>query len=114
MLLKEESSVNESLNVENFAGVGKITRSGRVYTPQEVQRNADDLARAKGKQVLVEGQSSESDNAPQQDVVSQEVEELLRIIKKSDYKVVDHLSQTPSKISILSLLLCSEIHKMLW
>lgn len=43
--------------------------------------------------------------------MSQEIEELLRIIKKSDYKVVDHLSQTPSKISILSLLLCSESHR---
>lgn len=42
---------------------------------------------------------------------SQEVEELLRIIRKSDYKMVDQLSQTPSKISILSLLLCSETHK---
>lgn len=42
---------------------------------------------------------------------SQEVEKLLRIIRKSDYKVVDQLSQTPSKISILSLLLCSETHR---
>lgn len=38
---------------------------------------------------------------------SQEVEELLRLIRKSDYKVIDHQSQTPIKISILSLLLCS-------
>lgn len=29
---------------------------------------------------------------------SQEVEEVLRLIKKSDYKVIDHLSHTPSKI----------------
>ncbi|XP_050893707.1 uncharacterized protein LOC127100532 [Lathyrus oleraceus] len=55
-------------------------------------------------------------NVPQQRAVpsassSQEVEELLRIIRKSDYKVVDHLSHTPSKISILYLLLCSETHR---
>lgn len=42
---------------------------------------------------------------------SQEVEELFRLIRKSDYKVIDHLCQTPSKISILSLLLCSEAHR---
>lgn len=48
---------------------------------------------------------------PRQEALNQEVEELLRIIKKSDYRVVDHLSQTPSKISILSLLLCSETHR---
>ena len=40
--------------------------------------------------------------------IGQEGEQLLRILKKSDYKVVDKLNQTPSKISILSLILCSE------
>lgn len=55
-------------------------------------------------------------NVPQQRAVpsassSREVEELLRIIRKSDYKVVDHFSHTPSKISILYLLLCSETHR---
>ena len=39
-----------------------------------------------------------------------EMEEILRIIKKSDYDVVEQLGQTPSKISILALLLCSEAH----
>lgn len=39
------------------------------------------------------------------------VEEFLRIIKKSDYKVVEKLNQTPSKISMLSLLMCSEVHR---
>lgn len=35
----------------------------------------------------------------------------MRIIKKSDYKVVDQLSQTPSKIFILSLLLSFEAYR---
>ena len=34
----------------------------------------------------------------------------MKIIKKSDYNVVQQLGQTPSKISMLSLLLCSEAH----
>ena len=38
------------------------------------------------------------------------MEEILRIIKKSDYDVVEQLGQTPSKISMLALLLCSEAH----
>ena len=38
------------------------------------------------------------------------MEEILRIIKKSDYDVVEQLGQTPSKISMLALLLCSESH----
>ena len=39
-----------------------------------------------------------------------EMKEILRIIKKSDYDVVEYLGQTPSKISMLALLLCSEAH----
>ena len=39
-----------------------------------------------------------------------EMEEILKIIKKSDYDVVEQLGQTPSKISMLDLLLCSEAH----
>ena len=39
-----------------------------------------------------------------------EMEEILRIIKKSDFDVVEQLGQTPSKISMLALLLCSEAH----
>ena len=39
-----------------------------------------------------------------------EMEEILKIIKKSDYDVVEQLGQTPSKISMLALLLCSETH----
>ena len=38
------------------------------------------------------------------------MEEILRIIKKSDYDVVEQLGQTPSKISMLAFLLCSEAH----
>ncbi|MCI17211.1 hypothetical protein A2U01_0038358, partial [Trifolium medium] len=36
----------------------------------------------------------------------------LKIIKKSDYKVVDQLGQTPSMISMLSLLMSSEAHRV--
>lgn len=35
----------------------------------------------------------------------------MKIIKKSDYKVVDQLNQTPSKIFILSLLMSYEAHR---
>ena len=39
-----------------------------------------------------------------------EMEEILKIIKKSDYNVVEKLGKTPSKVSMLALLLCSEAH----
>ena len=38
------------------------------------------------------------------------MEEILKIIKKSDFKIVEQLGKTPSKISMLSLLLCSDAH----
>ena len=34
----------------------------------------------------------------------------MKIIKRSDYNIVEQLGQTPSKISMLSLLLCFEAH----
>ena len=39
-----------------------------------------------------------------------EMEEILKIIKRSNYNVVEQLGQTPSKIYMLALLLCSEAH----
>ena len=45
-----------------------------------------------------------------EDTSKQEMEEILKIIKKGDYNVVEQLGQTPSKISMLTLLLCSEAH----
>jgi len=43
--------------------------------------------------------------------VFEDSDEILKLIKRSEYKVVDQLLQTPSKISILSLLLNSEAHR---
>ena len=45
-----------------------------------------------------------------EDPSRKEMEEILKIIRKSDYIIVKKLKQTPLKISMLSLLLCSEAH----
>ncbi|XP_050889212.1 uncharacterized protein LOC127094416 [Lathyrus oleraceus] len=113
-LSEDKPSEDASLNVDNFSGTGRTTRCGRIYSPQNAQNNVDALAKSKGKQVV--GDNSEFVPVNALNVMpgtssSQEIEELLRLIRKSDYKVIDHLSQTPSKISILSLLLCSEAYK---
>lgn len=104
---KEEPNVpNES--AVNIAGTGGMTRSGRIFSsaPSPENDDAEEVTKSKGKQVVSPGQVP-----PQNKYVSEDIEEFLRIIKKSDYKVVDQLNQTPSKISILSLLLCSEAHR---
>ena len=38
------------------------------------------------------------------------MDEILKIIRKSDYNIVEQLGQTPFKISMLALLLCPEAH----
>ena len=45
-----------------------------------------------------------------EDTSKQEMEKVQKIIRKSYYKIAKQLGQTPSKISMLSLLLCSEAH----
>ena len=51
-LSEDKPSENTSLNVDNFASAGRITISGRVYSPQNIQDNVDALAKAKSKQVM--------------------------------------------------------------
>ncbi|KAI5386852.1 hypothetical protein KIW84_073120 [Lathyrus oleraceus] len=96
--------------VDNVGGIERFTRSGRLFSPPVTQSDsADAAAKAKGKQVVNEGTSAPQ--AGSEPTFAKDVDELLRIIKKSDYKVVDQLIQTLSKISILSFLLCSEAHR---
>src|SRR3954471_1913374 len=57
-------------NTDNFAGAGRITRNGRVFSPQLVQSNADALAEAKGKQVMTDDQDSPTQNGAPDSVVS--------------------------------------------
>ncbi|XP_050890447.1 uncharacterized protein LOC127095858 [Lathyrus oleraceus] len=105
--------INEP-NVTSIVGPAGITRSGRVFAPRAV----DASTKAKGKEVATPIQipvpsreMQEMHLSPKAAVTREEAEEFLRIIKKSDYKVVDQLNQTPSKISMLSLLLNSEAHR---
>ncbi|XP_050876657.1 uncharacterized protein LOC127080379 [Lathyrus oleraceus] len=102
--------INEP-NITSIVGPTGMTRSGRVFAP----RTADTSTKAKRKevviQILVPNQEMQDMHlSPKAAVTREEAEEFLRIIKKSDYKVVDQLNQTPSKISMLSLLLSSEAH----
>lgn len=88
-----------------MAGIGGTNHSGRVFESTLVQQKCGEaLANDKGKVVenIDQGKSSMKGTVSDKDVG-----EFLRLIKKSDYRVVDQLNQTPSKISITSLLLSS-------
>ncbi|XP_050918975.1 uncharacterized protein LOC127136468 [Lathyrus oleraceus] len=90
-----------SEDVTNIAGMSRMSRSCRIYTPEF---NVTPQGPAKESTVVTPAKEPEV-------VQSEDVVEFLKLIKKSDYKVVDQLHQTPSKISILSLLLNSQAHR---
>ncbi|XP_050897847.1 uncharacterized protein LOC127104725 [Lathyrus oleraceus] len=109
---EDQPLVTNEPNVTSIMGPAGMTRSGRVFAP----RTADVSAKAKGKVVVVQipvpnQEMQEMHLSPKATITCEEAEEFLRIIKKSDYKVVDQLNQTPSKISMLSLLLSLEAHR---
>ena len=71
----------------------------------------ESTAKTQGKEKITEPTQTEAPKeVVAEDTSRKELEKVLKIIHKRDYKIVEHLRQTPSKISILSLLLCSKAH----
>ncbi|PKI74786.1 hypothetical protein CRG98_004804 [Punica granatum] len=79
-----------------------VTHSGRVYENPEAAR--------KGKAPAVPGVAPEASSIPQKNVTEEEAEAFMKIIKASEYKVVEQMAKSPAHISLLALLLSSEPH----
>ncbi|XP_050875207.1 uncharacterized protein LOC127078828 [Lathyrus oleraceus] len=108
--------------IVNIAGTGGMTRSGHagvivpaapsVTTASVLTKVIDDKAAesetSKGKGPMVEKEQVEDHK---KSITFEESQEFLKLIKKSDFKIVDQLNQTPSKILMLSLLMSSEAHR---
>ncbi|XP_050895370.1 uncharacterized protein LOC127101988 [Lathyrus oleraceus] len=112
---EDQAAVDTTVSKVDNAGLSDfgVLHTLRGDDVEKEQRDkAEALARAKGKQVVNEDipRAAQAPVEPESEFDA-EAEEFLRIIKKSEYKLVDHLQQTPSKISILSLLLSSEGHR---
>ncbi|XP_050890888.1 uncharacterized protein LOC127096349 [Lathyrus oleraceus] len=91
--------------ITNIAGIRGMTRRGRLFAPEQPPKRRIPES-SKGKE------SISSEEGPSQKTASrEEAEEFLRLIKKSDYKMVDRLNQTTSKISTLYLLLGFVAHR---
>ena len=110
-----ESSSSQGPVISNIVGTGGMTRSGWIFgsEPQKkddvaVKRKNDTLVNNKGKAVVEASQETEP---PSKKFTDQEAEEFLKIIKRSDYRVVDKLHQTPTKIYILPLIINSKVHR---
>ncbi|KAI5433952.1 hypothetical protein KIW84_020981 [Lathyrus oleraceus] len=110
-----------SPSVVNIADVSGLTRSGRVFSLPKPQARADCVERLVGNAVNSPNptsvakpssvQKTHTSSGGPSGIVNEDCDEMLRLIKKSEYNVVDQLLQTPSKISVLSLLLNSEPHR---
>ncbi|KAI5390126.1 hypothetical protein KIW84_075450 [Lathyrus oleraceus] len=113
-----------SSSVINIADVSGLTRSGHVFSAPKPQARAvasDSVERPVGTAVNVPNpapvakpssvQKTPASSVGPSGIVNEDCDEMLRLIKKSEYNVVDQLLQTPSKISVLSLLLNSEPHR---
>jgi len=90
--------------ITNISGTSGMTRSGRIYTPGELLKGKEKVVELP-YQGAVEGKKSKN-TAPEEETC-----EFLKLMRQSEYKVVDQLNHTPAKISLLSLLLNSELHR---
>ncbi|KAI5445921.1 hypothetical protein KIW84_013956 [Lathyrus oleraceus] len=99
-----------------------MARSGRVFSaPPKTHVVSNSAERPVGTAVNVPNQAPvakfsfvQKTHTPfvgPSGIVNEDCDEMLRLIKKNEYNVVDQLLQTPSKISVLSLLLNSEPHR---
>ncbi|XP_050895730.1 uncharacterized protein LOC127102403 [Lathyrus oleraceus] len=98
----EKVGQKECLNIvsTDITMGSRMNRNGRIYTPFDLAppippKETTTIVTGKGKEVITTNEDAE----------------FLRIIKKPDYKIIDQLHQTPSKISILSLLMSSPTHR---
>ncbi|XP_015081378.1 uncharacterized protein LOC107025006 [Solanum pennellii] len=82
---------------EEVGEEGGLTRSGRCYSPEELRK----------------GKMTENIQVPLKKAVTEEENvEFLKKLKVPDYSVLEQLKKTPAQISLLSLLLHSNEHRL--
>lgn len=89
----------------SIVDTGGVTQNGRIFAPVPPPiDNGGTSNQGKGKKIKVDQQRQDF-------IPTNEVDEFLCIIKRSNYRVVEQLNQTPYKISMLSFLMCYEAHR---
>ncbi|KAL5180565.1 Dynein heavy chain [Glycine soja] len=109
---KEEEATDVSslsAKVTNITGLSGVTRSGRVFAPPDLPVQPADV---KGKGKVGEEQNGEAPHASNKDIPAkgllekkdgknevslEEASEFLRIIQKSEFKVIEQLNKTPAR-----------------
>ncbi|XP_017628906.1 uncharacterized protein LOC108471869 [Gossypium arboreum] len=103
MTPKKESPIDV---LRGDQGKGSYTRSGRRYdtTNEEAQPT-------KGKAQMVEEMKGKTTKPVNEPVNEEEAKEFLKFVKHNEYSVVEQLRKQPARISVLALLLSSEVHR---
>ncbi|XP_058774500.1 uncharacterized protein LOC131648791 [Vicia villosa] len=96
-------------SVSNILGPGGMTHSGRIFKTAQAHPKPNENLTQTSDQAAV-GPSVET-TPKDKEATDKDAEEFLALIKKSGYRVVDQLKQTPSKISLLSLQVNSKKHR---
>ena len=101
---KLEKSVND------IAGTGGMTRSGRCYAPinLKIREGEGSAANERTKIVAPKGKEKELINEL---VTEKEANEFLKFIKHNEYSIVEQLHKLPTKISLLALMMNFEPHR---
>ncbi|GKV43085.1 hypothetical protein SLEP1_g50423 [Rubroshorea leprosula] len=101
MVMPQHSTILNSTTNDVY----NMTRSGRCYVNPELE----ELRRValKSKDIKIEEILEES---PKKLVSENEVTEFLNILRKSEYSIIEQLNKTLAKISVLKLMLSSEVH----
>jgi hypothetical protein len=94
--------------ITNITGIRGMTRSGRCYTPEELERRRKGKDKAGEEPVIT---FPEEEAPVKEPVTEKDVEDFLKYVKNSEYSIVEQLSKTPAKISLLSLILHSDLHR---
>ncbi|RDX85485.1 hypothetical protein CR513_33324, partial [Mucuna pruriens] len=90
-------------------GGGGITRSGRIYTPENLRSQE---AHTSSKETHAPTRKASAAYAPAQ-TPKKEAEEFLKIIRHREHQFLDQMNKTLARISLLSLLLNFEAHRNL-
>ncbi|XP_039682906.1 uncharacterized protein [Medicago truncatula] len=106
-ILEPGSETTSPSVVDNIAESSQILRSGRVL-PVVVQKSTSiSIEETVKEQNTGKGRVGEHPK----EIDYEDADEILKLIKRSEYRVVDQLLQTPAKISIMSLLSSSGAHR---
>ncbi|XP_012574941.1 uncharacterized protein [Cicer arietinum] len=108
----KDVSSSKTTIVTDVSGIGGMTRNGRIYSPGKSQREmiaVFEKACTYKEEKKVEKEKVENEK----EISNEEAQEFLKIIKQSEYKIVDQLNHTPTRISLLSLLMNYESHRKL-